>query len=187
MRKVIVSNLISLDGFIARPNGELDWFVTNDEFFEDTPDQLDEADTLLFGRVTYESFASYWPTEMAAEQNPGAIRDRMNNFQKVVFSTTLSEATWKNSRLVKSDLGAEVTRLKQQPGKDILIFGSGQIVAALTQLGLIDVYRIFLNPVILGSGIPMFAGVTKSVKLKLLLSKTLKSGVIALDYAPEKS
>ena len=184
MRKVIVSNLISLDGFIGRANGDIDWFVTNEEFFEDTPDQLDEADTFLFGRVTYEGMASYWPTQAAISDQP-EIAERMNRFAKVVFSKTLDQADWNNSRLVKSDLGAEVARLRQQPGKDMLIFGSGQIVAALTQLGLIDEYRIFLNPVILGSGRPMFAGVTTSPRLRLLATKPLKSGVVALTYAPE--
>ena len=180
MRKVIVSNLVTLDGYIARPNGDIDWFVTNDEFFEDTPDQLDEADTLLYGRVTYQGMASYWPT---APSDP--IADRMNRFAKVVFSKTLTSADWNNSRLVKTDLGDEVRRLKGQPGKDMLIFGSGQIVAALTNLGLIDEYRIFLNPVVIGGGISMFAGVDKTVKLKLLASKPLKSGVVVLTYAPE--
>ncbi len=182
VRKVIVSNLMTLDGYIARPNGDLDWFVTNDEFFDDTPDQMDQADTLLYGRVTYEGMASYWPTEMAAQQNPAAIRDRMNAIAKVVFSKTLDHADWNNSRIVKGDLGEEVRRMKQQPGKDMIIFGSGQIVAALTQLGLIDIYRIFLNPVIIGSGIPMFSD---GIKLKLLSSKTLKNGVVVLEYAPE--
>src|SRR5258707_14695564 len=113
MRKVIVSNLVTLDGYIARPNGDLDWFVTNDEFFEDTPNQLDEADTLLYGRVTYEGMASFWLSE-AADAQP-AIRDRMNAFTKVVFSKTFTSADWNNSRIVKTDLGDEVRRLKQQP------------------------------------------------------------------------
>ncbi|HVU11639.1 MAG TPA: dihydrofolate reductase family protein [Phototrophicaceae bacterium] len=182
MRKVIVSNLMTLDGSIGRPNGDLDWFVTNDEFFDDTPDQMDQADTLLYGRVTYEGMASYWPTAMAAQQNPAAITDRMNAIAKVVFSKTLDKADWNNSRLVPGDLGEEVRRMKQQPGKDMIIFGSGQIAAALSQMGLIDIYRIFLNPVALGSGIPMF---TNTIKLKLLSSRTFKNGVVVLEYAPE--
>ena len=187
MRKIIVSNLVTLDGFFAGPNGEIDWFVTGEDFFEDAPEQIDLVDAILFGRVTYEGMLSYWPTPAAIEGDP-IIADRMNKQTKIVFSRTLDKVEWgqwNNARLIKGDLGEEVTKLKQQPGKDMMIFGSGQIVSALTQLGLIDEYRIFLNPVVLGSGKSMFEGVSKTVKLKLLGSKTFKSGVVALTYVPD--
>ena len=187
MRKIIVSNLITLDGFFAGPNGEIDWFITGEDFFEDTPEQIDSVDALLFGRVTYEGMHSYWLSPAAIEGDP-VIAERMNSQNKIVFSKTLDRVDWgkwDNARLIKGDLGEEVRKLKQQPGKNMMIFGSGQIVAALTQLGLIDEYRIFLNPVVLGKGKSMFDGVTSTVKLKLIESKTFKSGVIGLTYVPE--
>lgn len=189
MRKIIVSNLVTLDGFFAGPNGEIDWFITDNEFFEDTPGMLDQADAFLFGRVTYEGMLSYW-TSPAAQTDQPEIAERMNAIPKIVFSKTLDKVEWgkwDNAQLVKGDIGEAVTRLKQQPGKDMVIFGSGEIVAALTQLGLIDEYRIFLNPLIIGGGKSMFAGVTRQVNLKLAASRTFKSGVVMLTYHPADS
>jgi dihydrofolate reductase len=183
MRKVIVSNLITLDGFLAGPNGEIDWHVVDEEFFTFANQQLNSADTLLFGRVTYEGMASYWPTPAAVESDP-IVSGQMNSIAKIVFSKTLGKAEWQNTRLVKGDLGDEIRQLKQQAGKDMLIFGSSRIVSALTNLGLIDEYRIFVNPLILGSGKPLFAGVTQPVKLRLLRTTTYQTGVVSLDYAP---
>jgi dihydrofolate reductase len=184
MRKVIVSNLVSLDGFIAGPNGEIDWFRADDkEFTQYAVDLVTVVGTILFGRVTYQMMASYWPT--ATEEEP-RITAAMNDLPKIVFSTTLDKLDWKNSRLVKANMGEEVSRLKQQPGKDMVIFGSGSLVSGLTRLGLIDEYRIVVNPVVLGSGIPLFKDIENRLSLKLLTTRTFDSGVVVLYYRPDE-
>src|SRR5689334_15159403 len=138
--------MVSLDGFFAGPNGELDWHVVDEEFNEFAIDQLNAMDALIFGRVTYEGMLSYWPTQIAIENDP-EIADKMNTLPKLVFSKTLDRVEWgqwDNARLIKGDIGEEIAKLKQQPGKDMVIFGSGSIVSTLAQLGLIDEYRILI-------------------------------------------
>jgi dihydrofolate reductase len=154
MRKVIVSNLMSLDGFFEGPNHELDWFVVDEEFFAYARDMLRGVDTILFGRKTYQHMADYWPSAPAEE-----IADQMNNLPKIVFSRTLESAEWQNSTLVKNDAVAEISKLKQLPGKDMVILGSASLASFLLQRGLIDEYRVILNPVFLGSGSPLFQDV----------------------------
>ncbi len=183
MRKVIVSNMVTVDGLFAGPNGEIDWHVVDDEFFRFAVKQLNEVDTLLFGRLTYEGMASYWTTEQALKDDP-VITGYMNDLAKIVFSRTLDRADWKNTTLLKGDLAEEIRRLKQQPGKDMVIFGSGEIVSALTQIGLIDEYRMFIVPVILGSGKPLFTGLNHGVPLKLIQATPYPSGTLFLTYQP---
>jgi dihydrofolate reductase len=187
VRKVIVSEMVSLDGFFGGPNGDIDWHVVDEDFNDFAIAQLNELDVLLFGRVTYQLMASYWPTDAALQDDP-EVANKMNTLSKVVFSNTLETVTWgtwDNVQLAKGDIGLEVTRLKQQPGKDMAIFGSGSIVTALAQLGLIDEYRLTVAPVVLGRGMPLFAGITAPIKLKLLQAKTFKTGVELLYYAPD--
>jgi len=183
MRKVILSNLVTLYGFFAGPNGELDWFIVDEEFNEYANDLLSKVDALLFGRVTYQLMADYWPSPSATRDDP-IIADRMNNLPKIVFSKTLQKAEWNNSRLVKENIAEEISRMKQQPGKDIVIFGSGSIVSTFMQLGLIDEYRIIVNPVVLGNGKRLFKGIDDKHNLKLLKTKVLSSGVVILYYQP---
>lgn len=183
MRKVIVSNLISLDGFIAGPNGEIDWFGWDKELESYSKDLIASVGAIVFGRVTYELMAGYWPTATEAE-NDRMIIDTMNNLPKVVFSRTLDRVEWKNSRLVKDDIEREVAKLKREPGKDMVIYGSGSIVSALAQAGLIDEYRIFVNPVILGTGIPLFPNVKNRLSLKHLGTKTFGNGLVLIRYSP---
>ncbi|MGI8952692.1 MAG: dihydrofolate reductase family protein [Chitinophagaceae bacterium] len=184
MRKIIVSNFISLDGYFEGQNNELDWFVVGEEFFDFARKQLvDEVDTILFGRITYQMMASYWPD---AKDNDPVITDKMNALTKIVFSKTLDKVEWNNSKLIKGNIKEEINKLKQQPGKNIVIFGSGEIVTALTDLGLIDEYRIILNPVVLGNGNSLFKGVDKKLNLKLTNTKTLGTGTVILYYQPEK-
>lgn len=185
MRKIIVSNYVTLDGFFAGPNGEWDWFVWDEETAKYSKDLLKSIDTILFGRVTYELMASYWPTADPAAEDP-IIIDAMNNLPKIVFSKTLEKVAWKNSMLVKGNIAEEIARLKQQRGKDIVIYGSGSIVSTLTQLGVIDDYRIFVNPIVLGSGKPLFKGIKDRLNLKLLKTKTFNCGVVLLQYQPAK-
>jgi len=183
MRKVIVSEMVSLDGYFASPDGSLDWHVVDDEFNTFARKQLDEMDTLLFGRVTYEGMASYWPTEAAMADDP-EIAAAMNRLPKMVFSRTLKTLDWNNSQLARDDLAEKITHLKAQTGKDMVIFGSGEVVSSLTRLGLIDEYRLFTCPVILGSGKPLFAGLSDTLNLELLKAQPFTSGVVLLYYQP---
>lgn len=187
MRKIIVSNMMTLDGFIAGSNGEIDWFVTGEDFFEDAPVVFERVGTMLFGRVTYEGMMSFWTGSDASAADP-VITEWMNTTPKVVFSRTLDKVEWgrwDNARLAQGEIGAAVAKLKQEPGKDMIIYGSSTIVSQLAQLGLIDEYWLFINPVILGSGKPEFSGISQRVKLKLTGTKVFKGGVIRLMYEPE--
>jgi dihydrofolate reductase len=179
MRKIIVSNLVSLDGFFEGPNKELDWFVVEEEFFEYARDLLNDVDTILFGRITYLMMAAYWPN---AKDNDATITHKMNHLNKIVFSKTLKKVDWNNAVLAKDNLSKEIEILKKQPGKYIVIFGSGTLVTQLTNLGLIDEYQIIVNPIILGKGNFLFKGIIDKINLKLLDTKVLKSGVVILYY-----
>ena len=183
MRRVILSNLVSLDGFMSGPNGEIDWFtgIADNEFESYAVDLIGSIDTMLFGRVTYELMASYWPSAKPETDDPRII-DAMNDTRKVVFSKTLDKVTWKNSRLVRGDAAEETAKLKQQPGGDMVIYGSGEIVSALAKRGLIDDYRIFVAPIVLGRGKPLFNGLESSFRLKLLETRPFRSGLVALRY-----
>ena len=148
MRNVIVSNSVTLDGFFEGPNKELDWHIVDEEVKQYANDLLSNVDAILFGRVTYQLMADYWP---AAATNPSIskgdleIAHKMNNLPKIVFSKTLQEVRWNNSRLVKENIAEEISKMKQQPGKNMAIFGSGSIVSTFMQLGLIDEYRIIVD------------------------------------------
>jgi len=187
MRKVLLSNLVTLDGFFAGPKGELDWHIVDEEFNQYAIDLLSKVDALLFGKVTYQLMADYWP---AAATNPSTpksdveIADKMNNLPKIVFSKTLQEVKWNNSRLVKDNIAEEISKMKQQPGKDMVIFGSGSIVSTFMQHGLIDEYRIIVNPIVLGNGKPLFKGINGKQNLKLLKTRVFGSGVVILYYQP---
>ncbi len=185
MRKLMVSQMQTLDGFFAGPNGEIDWHVVDNEFNDFAIDQLDHIDTLIFGRITYQLMADYWPTPAAVGDDP-EVAKRMNSLTKLVFSRTLSLVPWSNSHLVKEDLLEAVARLKEEPGKDIVIFGSGTIVAQLAQAGLIDEYRIIINPVILGSDRTMFEGIHDRLPLKLIKARPMHSGNVILYYEPDR-
>ncbi|MDD3618227.1 MAG: dihydrofolate reductase family protein [Desulfobulbaceae bacterium] len=184
MRRVIVSNFMSLDGFFAGPGGELNWFVWDDEMAEYVKAQFTEIDTLLFGRKTYQLMADYWPAAKPPEEDP-VIIEAMNSLPKIVFSSTLNRAEWRNSRVVGGHIDEEVAGLKKQAGRDMVIFGSGTIVSAFTRSGLIDEYRIFVNPVVLGRGRPMFTGLERAHKLKLLGTRTFQCGNVLLRYRPD--
>lgn len=183
MRKIIVSNVISLDGFFEGINQEIDWFTVDESFFEYARQLLNEVDAILFGRVTYQMMAAFWPN---AIDEDAVITHKMNHLPKIVFSKTLKKVEWNNATLAKNNLEKEVKNLKGQPGKDMVIFGSGTLVTQLTQLGLIDEYRLIINPLILGKGNPMFKEIQNKINLKLLDTKVLKSGVVILYYAPFK-
>jgi dihydrofolate reductase len=183
MRKLIVFMMTSLDGCYARQDEALDWHVVDDEFNTFANEQLDTVDTLLFGRVTYEGMASYWTTTAAAADDP-LIAAKMNQFPKLVFSRTLTVADWQNTRLIKENIADELLKLKQQPGKHLIIFGSSTLSASLLNLDLVDELRIMIAPVLLGNGKPLFKGIHADVKLKLVNTKRFQSGNVLLSYTP---
>jgi dihydrofolate reductase len=187
MRKVIVSMNITLDGFMAGPDCELDWHFSywNEEMAEFATDQLKRADTILLGRVTYKAMSKYWPLVALDPCSPRqdlAFAGMMNSYDKIVFSTTMESADWSNSRLVQDDISKEVQLLKQQPGKDMIIYGSGTIVSLLMRYGLIDEYALWVHPVVLGKGKPFFRKISDKQFLRLVNSTSFKSGVVLLYY-----
>ncbi|UKS27805.1 dihydrofolate reductase family protein [Paenibacillus sp. HWE-109] len=183
MRKVIVFNRLSLDGFFTGLNGEIDWFLHDPEVDKAAHEYM-HADTLLFGKLTYQMFVSYWPnvaTNPNAPEQARALAEELNQMTKVVFSNSLEEATWVNSRLIKDNLVEEVRALKQGDGADITVFGSGTIVQQLVDAGLIDELLIVVTPVVLGTGRGLFDNVGK-MNLKLLASRGFGSGNVLLYY-----
>jgi len=176
---VIVWNMVTLDGYFEglRP-WEIDWheYVWGEELERFSLNQAQEVGTLLFGRKRYEGMAGYWQTAT------GDVAEFMNSIPKVVFSKTLETAGWSNTRLVKGSAEEEVDRLKQEPGKDLFVFGSANLTGSLTKQGLIDEYRIGLNPLVLGGGTPMFKPSEGRMWLKLLEARPTQSGVVLLRY-----
>ena len=176
MRKVIVAEYVSLDGIMDNPAWTAPYF--NDELAMFQLDLLMASDALLLGRLTYEGFAGAWPT--MTDEN--GFADRMNSLPKFVASTTLKKAEW-NASLIKDDIADEVAKLKEQPGQNILIYGSGELVQTLMQHNLIDEYRLMVFPVVLGKGKRFFKDGTDT-SLKLVDTKTTNSGVAMLTYRP---
>ncbi|HEX5149938.1 MAG TPA: dihydrofolate reductase family protein [Parafilimonas sp.] len=185
MRKIVVSNLMTVDGYFEGINQDASWFVTGNDFFDFAIKQLDEVDTILFGRTTYQQMAAFWPDAKAEDAAMAAIKDKMNSLQKIVFSKTLKTAEWNNSRIIREHITDEIIQLKQQPGKDMVIFGSGTIVSELTHLKHIDEYRLVIVPVILGNGNPLFKSINERVNLKLINMKILDSGSVIIYYRRE--
>lgn len=191
MRKVIVSMNVTLDGFMAGPDCELDWHFNywNEEMARYAGEQLSRADTILLGRVTYNAMAKYWPSKMmdlSCPREDVAFAEMINSCNKVVFSRTLDSTTWNNSRLVKASIEKEIVNLKQKPGRDMIIYGSGSIVSALTRLGLIDEYILWLHPVVLGKGKLLFKKANVRPGLKLLETRIFDTGVVILCYRFDK-
>jgi dihydrofolate reductase len=183
MRKVIVFNSVSLDGYFTDAKGDMSWAHKHDpEWISFASGNAASGGTLVFGRVTYEMMASYWPTPEAAKTAPG-IAEGMNASPKVVFSRTLESAPWRHTKLVKNDPAAEIRKMKKEPGKDIVIMGSGTIVALLTQARLIDEYHVVVCPVVLGKGRTMFEGVTDKLPLALTKTRPFSNGNVVLYYS----
>ena len=185
MRKLFAFNMVTLDGFFEGPNQDISWHNVDDEFNQFAIEQTGTVDTLLFGRRTYEVMASYWPTEAAIKDDP-IIAGLMNSLPKVVFSRTLQKAEWNNTRLVKDNVEEEIRKLKAQPGKEIAVFGSADLLSTLIKLGLIDEHRIIVNPVVLGNGTPLFKDVKDKLNLRLVRSRIFDSGNVLLCYQPER-
>lgn len=186
MRKIIALDRITVDGFFAGPNGEIDWFVLDPELdvalFEMVP-----GDTALFGGTTYELFEAFWPDALKHSSSPQhkVVAEALHNMTKVVFDKNRKEVTWHNSKLFNDNLIEETKKLKSEKGGDILIFGSGTIVKQLTEAGLIDEYVLIMTPVILGEGKALFEGNGRH-QLKLKETRTFDSGNVALHYVKSK-
>jgi dihydrofolate reductase len=181
MRELFSFLLTTVDGYFEAPRQEFDWPNVDDEFNDFAVKQLDEVDTLLFGRVTYEMMAGYWPTPAARQDDP-AITARMNGISKIVVSRTLQGAEWANTKLVSTT--EELRGLKDQPGKSIAIFGSSDLTVSLLQMGLVDQLRIMVNPVVLGAGKSAFSTAAERIDLRLVRSRPFDSGNVLLYYEP---
>lgn len=183
MGKLIAWEIVSVDGFFAGSHGELDWFVVDREFTECSADMLNHAETLLFGRLTYDLMKAYWPTPAAMKNDP-VVAERMNNLPKIVFSRTLKTLAWNGSELRPEIVPEEIVKMKQQSGKDLMILGSAAVLSAFTRLGLMDEYRLIVAPVVLGSGQALFRDIPAKIKLKLLRTRQFQSGNVLLCYGP---
>ncbi|WBX79336.1 dihydrofolate reductase family protein [Virgibacillus salarius] len=176
MRKLIAQELMSLDGFFAGLHGEVDWHRVGSEYEAYAQNFLESLDMLLFGRITYQHMASYWPSAT------GNIARLMNAHTKIVFSNTLQEATWENTRLIQRNAENEISKLKQEAGKDLAILGSADFSSNMLNAGLIDEYHITVAPVVLGKGKPLFKEVQERVTMKQIHTQTLQSGHVQLFY-----
>jgi dihydrofolate reductase len=192
MRKIISMIHLSLDGMASGPNDELDWISYDEELEQYAHSMHDLTDAVIWGRRTYEGMAGYWLT---VPGNPGSTTAELehahflDNATKIVVSRTLDRIDWNNTKntvLIKDNIAEQINKIKQQPGKDIWFLGSTMLAQTFMQLDLIDEYRININPTVLGNGKPLFANVNRQISLTLLESKTFKSGVVALRYAPDK-
>jgi dihydrofolate reductase len=199
MRSIVMWNQVTADGYFAGPDGNLDWIVPDEEFDRDVAEGIERSDTgpdtILFGRRTYEQFEAFWPHVLdspAATQNPhggGPVSPAMrtmaitlNEATKFVFSRTLKKVKWKNSHLRHELDPHDISALKEQPGEDIMVFGSGALVSQLTQHGLIDEYQFVVMPVLIGNGLNLLTGLLDSVRVDLLEAKQYPSGKILLRY-----
>ena len=189
MRKIISFMHISLDGFVAGPNGEMDWIKVDEEIFDYVGKRISEGDTALYGRVTYQMMESYWPT--AGDQPVASKHDIEHSkwykkVHKVVLSKTMKDAGLANTTIISDNMSDRINEIKQQPGNDILLFGSPTATHSLIQLGLIDGYWLFLNPIILGQGIPLFVDIKDKINLKLLNTHQFTCGVTELNYVVDR-
>jgi dihydrofolate reductase len=189
MRKVIASMNVTLDGCISGMNGELDWHfpLWNEEMSFHICDQLSHMDTILLGRVSYQQMAGYWPDAQTNPLNTDKeleFAHMMNTYPKIVFSTTLQKPSWNNTTLIRANIKEEILQMKKLAGRDMIIYGSGSIVKTFIQQGLIDELQIWVHPVVIQNGMPMFKNITQNIHLKLISTRTFTSGVVILYYRP---
>lgn len=189
MRKIISFMHISLDGFVAGPNGEMDWIKVDQEIFDHVGKRISEGDTALYGRVTYEMMEGYWPT---AGDSPTASKHDIEHSQwykqvhKIVLSKTLQDESLTNTTIISDQLSDHIHAIKQQAGVDILVFGSPTATHSLIQHNLIDGYWLFVNPIVLGQGIPLFVDIKDKIKLNLVSTRPFTCGVTELNYTVDR-
>jgi dihydrofolate reductase len=189
MRNLIFFMHASLDGFVAGPNGEMNWITLHEEIFDFVGTMTAKADTALYGRVTYEMMQAYWPTAADGPDPSKHAREHSawyKSVSKVVLSNTLDEKGLEKTTVIGGDFADKINAIKNQDGQNILIFGSPRASHSLLKEGLIDQFWIFVNPILLGEGMPLFSEITQAIKLKLLESKTFDCGVVALHYETKK-
>ncbi|MGY4385736.1 dihydrofolate reductase [Pedobacter sp. UYP24] len=189
MRKIISFMHISLDGFVAGPNGEMDWIKVDEELFEHVGHRISDGNTALYGRVTYQMMESYWPTageKPTASQHDIEHSKWYSKVKKVVLSRTMKGADLENTLIINDDLKDSLNELKQEGDQEILLFGSPTATHSLMEKNLIDGYWLFVNPIILGQGIPLFTGSTAKAQLKLLTTHQFTCGVTELNYIVDK-
>ena len=183
MRKLSVFNFVTLNGFFQGARGDISWHAHGAEENAYAAEALKSRSTLLFGRITYEMMASYWPTPIATKNDP-VVAEGMNSADKIVFSRTLKKVEWEHTTLVKDNMVEAVRKMKQEAGSGMTILGSGSIVTQCADAGLIDEYQIMVDPVVLGEGTSIFHGITHKLDLKLTTTRTFGSGVVLLCYQP---
>lgn len=188
MRKLKLQMQTTLDGYVAGPNGELDWMVfgTDEKLSARMNELVDSSDTLLLGRKMTKEFMDYW-TKVSPESPEYSFAQKMVNIPKIVFSQTLKESNWINTVINNGDLKAEIERLKQQKGRDILVYGGAGFAASLVENNLIDEYNFFVNPAAIGKGLKIFDRLNETFTLKLIESESFDCGEVVLRYKPEKN
>lgn len=185
MGKISVFNFLTVNGFYKGADEDISWHKHSDQEGEFAATSLQSDDILLFGRVTFEMMAGYWPTPMAMEQN-GKIAEGMNASEKIVFSNSLKSTDWNNSKIIGGDIIAAARKLKETSAKDMTILGSGSIVSQFADAGLIDTYLLMIDPVAIGKGTPLFTGMEHQLDLELIDSRVFNTGVVLLTYKPKK-
>jgi dihydrofolate reductase len=187
MKKLKLQVQISVDGFIAGPNGEMDWLTwsATEDFIQYVTELTDSCDTMLLGRKLADGFIPYW-TDITTrpEDQQYSFARKMVDMPKIVFSRTLNKSNWDNTEIAKNDLVIEINNLKQQAGKDIVMYGGAEFVSSVTKAGLIDEYHLFVNPAAAGKGMSIFADLEKPRQLSLEKTTPLKNGIVVLCYKP---
>jgi dihydrofolate reductase len=183
MRKLLVFNSVTVDGYFTDKNGDMSWAHKQDdpEWNAFTAENAKSGGELLFGRVTYDLMASFWPTPAAAKMFP-EVAEGMNKSPKVVFSRKMDQASWNNTRVIKGDLAEEIRKLKQAPGDGLVLMGSGSIISQIALAGVIDEYQMVVNPLALGKGRTMFDGIKDQLNLTLASTRAFKNGNVLLTY-----
>jgi len=186
MRKLKLQMQMSLDGYVARPNGELDWMTwdQDDKLIDFINSLIDSSDTILLGRKMTDGFVSHW--ENAVRNNPDTpFAKQMVDIPKVVFTKTLDKSTWNNTTLAKGNLAEEIANLKKQNGKDIIVYGGAGFVSSLIKEGLIDEYHLFVNPTAIGNGMTIFKSLDRTQKFSVIQSRFYSCGITVLSYKPK--
>jgi dihydrofolate reductase len=186
MAQLHVFNFLTLNGFYKGPGEDISWHQHGEEEGEFAAEGAGSGGMIVFGRVTYEMMASFWPTPQAMKEMP-EVAEGMNKSEKIVFSRTLKKAEWSNTRIIRDNIIDEMKKLKQQSTKDMTILGSGSIVTQFAEHGLIDEYMLMVDPIALGEGTPLFKGIKHNLNLKLVDTRVFKkSGVVLLRYSSQK-
>jgi dihydrofolate reductase len=197
MRNVILAMMVSADGMTARSDGDLSWFLTDEAFEAEMLGLLRSVDAMLFGRVSYELLAGYWPTAgtQSSGEAPGGFTTKereiefarlMNSIPKVVFSRTLGRAEWGPATLIRGNIAGEMAAMKKQPGRDLVLFAGANLASQFMNLDLVDEYRLLVHPIVLGTGIPLFKDVAAERALRLAEARTFPSGVVVLRYERDR-